>query len=317
MWHARSLFVAFAAALVVGTSLGAQSPAALFAAGDWAALRTALQRGDGDAPERAYYLGRLALIEGNAVEAVRQLEQAVAGAADSAAYQVWLGRAYAREAIDAGLRRRMTIARRMRGALERAVSLAPASVDARLELLRYYVVAPGFMGGSERRAREQGEAIARLDPVRGRVAEGAIAEAADRDADAERAYAAAIAAAPDSAAPYYALGAFQQRGKRYAEAIATYDRLLERRPEEREALYQVGRAAALGGTALDRGAASLGRYIASGGAAEGSPLASAHYYLGRIYERQQDIAGARRELDQSLRYNPRRKEAREARNRLG
>jgi tetratricopeptide (TPR) repeat protein len=264
----------------------------------------------------AYYLGRIALVDGNAVEAVRWLERAVGADDGRADYRVWLARAYAREALDAGLGRRMSLARHMKSTLERAIQLDPENVDARLELLRFYLVAPGFMGGSARKAGEQADAVTRTNALRGRIASGAIAEAEDRDADAEREYANAIASSPDSAAGYYALGAFYQRTKQFDKAFATYDELLRVAPAETEVHYQFGRTGALSGERLEEAERSLRTFLQRLPDGVGSSLASAHLRLAEVYEREKRLDLARREYEIALGLDPRRKEARSGVKRL-
>ena len=278
-----------------------------------AVLSPAAETGD---PPVAYYLGRIALVDGNAVEAVRWLERAVGGDQGLADYRVWLARAYAREALDAGLGRRMSLARHMKSTLERAIEIDPENIDARLELLRFYLVAPGFMGGSSRKAREQADAVARTNPLRGRIAIGAIAEGEDHDADAEREYRNAIASNPDSAAGYYALGAFYQRTKQFEKAFATYDELLRVAPTETEVHYQLGRTGALSGTRLEDAERSLRMFLQRLPDGSGSSLASAHLRLAEVYEREKRLDLARREYEIALGLDPRRKEARSGFKRL-
>jgi tetratricopeptide (TPR) repeat protein len=278
-----------------------------------AVLSPAAAEGD---PRVAYYLGRLALLEGNAVDAVHWFERAVDGDAGRADYKLWLARAYGREALDASFGRRISLARHVRGTLERAIQIDPENIEARLELLRFYLVAPGVMGGSSRKARDQAAAIARVSPLRGQIAAGAIAEAEDRDADAEREYRAAIDNAPDSVPGYYALGAFYQRTKQYDKAFATYDALLRVAPNEMEVQYQLGRTGALSGSRLDDAERALRTFLERQPDGSGSSLASAHLRLAEVYERGKRYDLARREYETVLGLDPRRREARAGLNRL-
>src|SRR4051812_31247668 len=79
-------------------------------------------------PRAPLYLGRLELLEGDAGQAVKWLEQAVERAPKSADAEHWLGRAYAREARRANKFRQATLASRVRNAFEAAVRLDPADV---------------------------------------------------------------------------------------------------------------------------------------------------------------------------------------------
>ena len=272
----------------------------------------ALARANPDDPAANHHLARLALRRGDDATAARLLERAVKAEPGVAEHHRWLGRAYAQAALHASLLRRASLAGRIRSAFERAVELDPRSVDARMDLLRFYVAAPGIAGGSVRRAREQAEAIARLDAVPGHIARGIVAEKENDDARAEREYRTALAIDEASAAPLYALGALYQRAGRHAEAFAVYEQLLAAHPAESDVLYQIGRTASNSGERLDEGERALRRYLEIP-TVEGTPLpASAHYRLGLIHERQGRLADAAREFEAALRLEKERDEVRAA-----
>jgi len=262
------------------------------------------------------YLGRLALLRGDDDTAAEWLERAVRADGDVAEHHHWLGRARAQEAIHAGLFRRVRLAGAIKSAFERAVQLDPRDIEARLDLLRFYVAAPGIVGGSVRAAKEQADAVARLDAMWGHIARGIVAEKEDDLARAEREYRAALVSHQDRAAPYYALGAMYQRAGRFGDAYGIYERLRAARPDETAVLYQIGRTASVSGERLEAGARALERYLGMP-TVEGTPLpASAQYRLGLILERQGRFADARRALEQAARLEPERDDVREALKRL-
>ena len=291
--------------LTLLTVLTLQEPAVsgairAFEARRYAEARPALQANAKADPRAPLYLGRLELLEGDAAGAVPWLEQAVKGAPRSAEAHRWLGRAYARQARRAGRLKQASLAGRVRESFETAVKLAPTDLEARRDLLQFYLVAPRIVGGGRDKAQAQQQAIAARSPMHGRLAAAWIAEAADDDATARRELQALVAAYPDSAAPALALGALQQREKQWAAAVETYRALLRRVPSAREAHYQLGRTAAASGTALDEGAAALERFIALPAGEEEAPLASAWLRLGTIRERQGDKARAREAYQKAL-----------------
>lgn len=316
---ARSLALALALVLTPlagAAQSGGLTPAVqLFEQGRYTEARaalTALTRTEPRLAEAWYYLGRIALVDGDGDGGARALERAVTLNARDARYHHWLGRAYSRQAVRAGKLKQALLAGRIRGAFETAVSLAPDDISARGDLLQYYVIAPGFMGGSVDKARAQAREIAKRNPLRGRLAHGVVHERQRELHAAEAEYLAAVAESPDSAVAYYALGNMYQRTRRFAEAVALYDRLLTRQPGARAARYHIGRASSLSGLDLERGARELRAYIASVPGPEDPSLASAHYRLGLVLERQGDRAAARREFEETLRLDPRQREAQEA-----
>lgn len=280
-----------------------------------AAFRAILSANPED-PTALQYLGRAALRKGDDAGAARYLEQAVRAEPSNAAHHLWLGRAYAAAALHASLFRRASLARKIRSSFERAVELEPGNVDARMDLLRFYVVAPGIVGGSVSKAREQARAIVALDAMCGHIANGIVEEKEGDDARAEREYRAALAMSPSDAAPYYALGSMYQRAGRVEDAFEIYEQLLRVQPDESDVHYQIGRTASNSGERLEDGIRALSRYLEIP-TVEGTPLpASAHYRLGLIFERQGRIEDARRAFETARRLEPERDDVKAALQRI-
>ena len=267
-------------------------------------------RSDPDDPRAAYYLGRLALVDGNGDDGAKWLERAVKRDESRAEYHYWLGRAYSREALRAGKFKQMQLAGHIRDEFETAVRLNPDYVDARFALLQYYLVAPGLFGGSTDKAMRQAAEIARRNPFLGHVAAAAVAEKRKDVAGAEREYRTAVSTYPDSVFGSFALVGLYERTKQWDKAFAVLDDVAGR-PDAAATDYYVGRIAAISGERLDRGAQALTTYLKQS-PAEGAPsLATAHYRLGMIYERQGKRDLARAEYGATLRLDPGQNEARE------
>jgi hypothetical protein len=81
-----------------------------------------------------------------------------------------LGVAYGNLAQKTNAFRRVSLARHTRDEFERAVELDPNDLDARWALVQYYALAPGYLGGSEQKARQQAEEIGRRDASFGKRA---------------------------------------------------------------------------------------------------------------------------------------------------
>jgi tetratricopeptide (TPR) repeat protein len=260
---------------------------------------------------RAYYLGRVAFGQGDGGKAADRFEKAVALEPRNADYHFWLGQAYGREAQHVSKFRAPFLAKKIRHEFETAVALDPNGVDGRSGLLSYYLIAPGFMGGSVDKAREQAREIARLSPMKGLLADGAIAERQKDMTGAERAYMTAVAQFPDSVFTYYTLGNMYQRTKQYDKALALYDRLRARKPDERAVHYYTGRAIALSGQNLPRAEQELTGYLRLPLDDADPPLSSAHNYLGLTYEKQGRRDLARREYQTAVQLDPDREDAKQ------
>jgi len=301
------------------SSTSIESAVRLFQARDYGRAKAELvpvARAEPDNAAAAYYLGRIAIVDGDAQEAVTWLERATRLDPRSPTYHRWLGRAYSRQVRRANRLKQLRLAKKIRRSFETAVALAPDDVEARHDLLQFYLIAPGFAGGSVDKARAQAQAIRARNPMLGHVAEGWIAEAGEDDALAEREYAGALAAYPDSAAPYIALGALYQRTRQWDKAFDTYERLLKARPNQAGAYYLIGRTASLAGANLVRGEEALKTYLAKQPGEGDAPLSSAHYRLGVIYEHRGRVAEAKAQYEAALRLDPREPDARKALERL-
>jgi len=180
-------------------------------------------------------MGRVLLAQGKSGDAVDWFEKAVKLNRNNAQHHEGLGMALLVEGSKASVFRRPFIIRRVKTEFETAVALDPTVVDARRGLVMFYSMAPGAMGGSIEKAREQAEALMKLNPMRGHSAFGLIAERSHDLAGAEKEFLAAIALHPDSIAPYIATGAFYERQKRNADAVVMFQRVLSLDPANDDA----------------------------------------------------------------------------------
>ncbi len=116
---------------------------------------------------------------------------------NSAEANYWLGNSLFSGINDAGLLEKGSIASKGRKAYERAVELDPNHVDARFSLAQFYIGAPGIAGGSNKKAKEQGEKLLTLDggAVLGNLLLAQLAAGDDKWDEAAQRYAAAAAAA--------------------------------------------------------------------------------------------------------------------------
>lgn len=252
-------------------------------------------------PRAPFYLGRVALVEGDFDGAVRWLERAARERGDEAPRHYWLGVAHGQQAQRGSRLRAMGPAKRARAALERAVSLDPAHLEARMALVRWYLVAPGIIGGSRARAEAHAAEIAKRSAYRGHLADGAVREDRGDEAGAIRAYETATRLHADSAAAWYALGLLHQEAGRTDAAFEAFERAAAANASETAALYAIGRLAAVTGERLERGAEALRRYLEPPPPEGSPPLSSAHFRLGAIHERAGRREEARRAYEAALR----------------
>jgi tetratricopeptide (TPR) repeat protein len=171
-----------------------------------------------------------ALDRGAYDEAVALAEHAVGADPRCSGCWHWLGKAYGLKAKHASVLLQLPLARRCKAAFEKAVELDPSNTAARLDLLSYYVKAPGIAGGSRKRAADEQAALAKLSPARGHLATALIRlEAGERDtAEAELKAAFVLDAGDWRVISAYV--SYLESRKRYQEALDRLTTFLELRP---------------------------------------------------------------------------------------
>jgi tetratricopeptide (TPR) repeat protein len=264
----------------------------------------------------SYWLGRVAAAEKKVDEAEGHLERAVKLRGDVSEFHLWLGRVYGQKAQDASKLRQPGLAKKTKASWERAVALDAENLDARADLVSFYLMAPSILGGSESKAAEQAEEIRKRNPYRGALEAVRVAEDRKDTAKAERELRALAAAYPDSAAPSMRLVVMLSGQQRYDDAFAVVDGMLVRRPRDPSATYQLGRLAALSGRRLDEGEAALRRYLTLEPGPTMPTHAGAQLRLGQILEKRGNIPGARTAYEASLSLDAKQEEARKGLERL-
>jgi tetratricopeptide (TPR) repeat protein len=120
-------------------------------------------------PVGVYYLGRLAFESKQYDQASTWFEKAVTLDSNNSDYHLWLGRAYGEQAQYAD-GDAFFLARKVKKQLEMAVALNPDNLDARSDLLDYYLQAPPLVGGDAAKARAQAQEITKRNAEEGRKA---------------------------------------------------------------------------------------------------------------------------------------------------
>jgi len=245
-----------------------------------------------------------------------EFEKAIRTDPENAVYHFWFGRATGEQAQRANPIRQPGLARRTKGEFERAVALDSTYISPREGLLRYYLAAPGFLGGSIDKARAEAEAIRKINAYRGALALANVAFAAKDTGGVIRAHEGLVAEFPDSITSYFTLLNVQVVRKQWAAAWAIAGKLEKLRPELPTVRYAIGRAAAESGEQLDRGESALREYLRHTPLPNEPSLAAAHWRLGMIAERRGDIAAARQAYQTAAATDPNFKPAKEALSRL-
>ena len=149
----------------------------------------------------------------------------------------------------------------IRDSLDEAVRDDPENVQARLDLVRFYMTAPGIIGGGVDDARAEAAAIAKRDPALGAFARGYIAYRKKEYGAGRLELREAVRIARDPATKALAmkwLGWLSQETQQWDEAFAMFEEL---RAGDASALYEIGRTAAFCSCRVERGKEALEEYL--------------------------------------------------------
>ena len=207
---------------------------------------------------------------------------------------LWLGNAYSRQAMEASMVRKVILGPKAKAAWERAIALDPKNFDAHENLLEYYNMVPKFFGGGRDKAFDEARVLQAIEPYRGGVLLGALAEKAGDFATARLVYSALARLPADTSAKafdgwIYALHEL----KLYDEAFRAIDARLSQLPNDVIALGYLARTAVQSGQRTDNGmtAAVQGDRLPLPPSFRFASSAFA-IWRGRLLESKGDLAGA-------------------------
>jgi tetratricopeptide (TPR) repeat protein len=193
--------------------------------------------------------------------------------------------------------------------------LAPDSLLAHEGLLKFYIGAPGIIGGSINKAKKQAKIIAELNPAAGHFALGRIYFYEEEFQKAEVQIIKALAIDSNRIRYNFGLGLLFRETERQAEAVDIFAKIQDLNPigpfgriNIWRAKYEAGRAASLSGEKLELGSQALISYM---GRNVSSPNLDqddwAEARLARIYQHQGKNKQAKELLGKLLANNPDRK----------
>jgi tetratricopeptide (TPR) repeat protein len=250
--------------------------------------------------------------------AIKSAERAVSIDPKNSVYHDWLGQAYGEKASHASMFSAYPLARKTQKEFETAVSLDEHNYEAAQNLVEYDCTAPGVVGGGADKAQPIIQKLMTLDASQGHYAQAnCLLQKKDKAGTTEE-FLKALGSKPKSIilvsniADYFVdagEGDHLLSAVSAGETIAPSDPrfrfyravawiLKKERPEDAESL--------------------LREYLQ--GAPHGSDYPSpsvAHYWIGRLYESQKNITGARAEYQAALKINPKYKNAQDAVKKLG
>jgi len=272
-----------------------------------------LSRNPNDA-QANFWLARCFLELGDYDRAVTYAERAVKLAPDCSESHLWLGRAYG---LKAEKTRSLFVARKSREEFETAVQLDPNNLLARRNLMEFYLEAPWFLGGSKDRAWSQVEAIVSRDPVEGYLARAAYWQEVGKPALAAQDYRQVLTLRPRSVEPYFQVADFYAADGNPEQLQAAVHEASLIGPSDPRLAYYRGVARVLEGRELPEAEKDFEEYLSRSPKRDDfPPHASAHDWLGRIYEHWGKVQEAIRQYKTALGLSPDNQTARDRLHRL-
>lgn len=246
-------------------------------------------------------------------DAVKWYEKAVKANDKNSDAHLGLARAVGTVAANANVLRQPFLAKRAKSEFDKAAELDPNSVGAHEGLLQFYLRAPGVMGGSINKAKEEAAKIAQLNPFRGHFAANQVANNQKDLAAAEKNWRAFYAAYPDSVSPMTNLAAFLINNNRAEEAWPVVEKFMAKQPDNVLGQWWFIRTSAATGKQMDK-AEQFARTLLAIPAGQSPRVANdaLHFRLGEIHAKRGDKARARAAYEEALKVNPKHEGAKKA-----
>ncbi len=236
-------------------------------------------------------------------DAIRELEKAAQCDPSNAVYHLWLGRAYGHKAENSSFLAALGPARHVGREFETAVRLDPENLDARFDLLEFYLNAPGLLGGGKDKAVDQAAEIARISPLAGYSARAEIYEKDGKWGLALNELTQATVKFPHSARAYRDLSDLLFQRADFATAAANAKKSMEIRPSQSARLILAAAQVRLGKD-LPQAEQSLLELAAGPLGDLAPPFEEVYYWLGQAQLAQGKKSAARRSFERALAYNP-------------
>lgn len=264
--------------------------------------------------QAALWLSRTFLDLGKYDQAVTFGERAVSLAPKCSEAHFWLARSYG---IKADKERSFWLARKSRSEYETAVHLNPDNLEARRDLMEFYLQAPWILGGSKAKAWAEVEAIASRNTLKGDLARAEYWRDLNKPGLAAKEYQKVMAAKPQHASPYFQVADFYESAQKPEEVEAAIRAASLIVPDDPRLDYYSAVAYVMKGESLEKAEHDLKAYLTKAPPRNDfPPYAAAHDWLGRIYEIWGKNEEAIEQYRTALRLSPDNRPARDALRRL-
>jgi tetratricopeptide (TPR) repeat protein len=250
--------------------------------------------------------------------AVNSAEKAVAINPKNSEYHRWLGEAYGAKADHASMLSAYSLARKTQKEFDAAVQLDEHNFDAQQDLIEYDCAAPGVVGGGEDKAQPLIQKLMSLDAAEGHYAAGNCRAQKKNYEAADAEFSKALESKPKTAKRIYDIGDYFLQRKNPAKLVVVANAGEELAPHDPRGKFYRGVALILESEKPVEAESLLRDYLQLAPMNSEYPRPWAvHYWLGKLFESQNNPAGARGEYQAALKLNGKYKPAQEALKQLG
>ncbi len=245
--------------------------------------------------------------------AINSAEKAVSIEPENSVYHEWLGRAYGDKADHANWFSAISLAKKTRKEFETAVQLDGRNFSARQALIEFDCSAPGMVGGGEEKAQPQIRELAAMDAAEGHYAAGNCRRQKKDLAVADEEFTKALESNPKSAELIYDIGDYEVKRSQPEQLLAVAEAGERVAPSDPRGKFYRGVALILKKEKPEDAEILLRAYLRVAPVRNGFPRpAAVHYWLGRNFERQDQVGSAKTEYETAVKLDPKNKMAQEA-----
>ncbi|MGC1415658.1 MAG: tetratricopeptide repeat protein [Candidatus Acidiferrum sp.] len=249
--------------------------------------------------------------------AIASAERAVAIDPQNSVYHEWLGKAYGEKASHASMFSALGLARKTHKEFETAVELDERNYSARQALIEFDCSAPGIVGGGEDKAKPEIEKLKAMDASEWHYAEGNCERQKRNLEGADAEFQLALRSHPKSADLIYDIGDYEVRRGQAERLLEVAEVGEQAAPSDPRGLFYRAVGLILKNEKPEEAKRLLREYLQKAPKRTGYPrYATAHEWLGRLYENQGEKESAEKEYAAALQLEPKDKSARDSLKRL-
>jgi tetratricopeptide (TPR) repeat protein len=245
--------------------------------------------------------------------AINSAERAVAIDPKSSVFHEWLGRAYGEKADHTSMFSALGLARKTHREFEVAVELDEKNFSARQALIEFDCAAPGMVGGGEEKARPEFEKLKAMDASEWHYAVGNCRRQKKEFAIADGEFQLALESQPKRAELIFDIGEYAMRHSQAERLIEVGDIGAKVAPSDPRGAFYRAVGLILKEEKPEVAERLLREYLQKAPKRTGYPrYATAHEWLGRLYEDKGDKKSAEKEYQAALQLDPKDKSVRES-----